>query len=381
MGGARTHERFSGRRHQGDPLKPPPTPHPRIAGVGEAFPRHYYEQEAVLGALRELWRHTGINMTTLERLHRHCRVDGRHLALPLEEYGTLRSFGESNDVWMRSAEDLGESAMRRALERAGLGVADVRALVFVSVTGIATPSIDARLVNRMGLPVTIKRVPLFGLGCVAGAAGLALCADLARSYPDGAVVLLSVELCTLTVQLDDLSTANQIATGLFGDGAAAVAVVGNGHAARGPSIVATRSVLYPETERAMGWDISERGFKLVLGPEVPQLIAQRLPGDVDRFLADHGLERKDIRAWIAHSGGPKILSAMQETLGLAPDALELSWEQLRSVGNVSSASVLQVLSRTLEKGRLREGDFGLLMAMGPGFCCELVLLCGGGGPD
>ena len=357
-------------------MKSGPNPLPRIAGVGEAFPQHYYKQEALLDALRHMWRDTDVNMALLERLHRHCRVDGRYLALPVEQYGAPRSFGESNDIWMRIAEELGERAVRAALERAGLGVSDMRALVFVSVTGVATPSIDARLVNRMGLPLTLKRVPLFGLGCVAGAAGLALCADLARSYPDGAVVLLSVELCTLTVQLDDHSTANQIATGLFGDGAAAVAVVSNGHAARGPSIVATRSVFYPDSERAMGWDISERGFKLVLDRDVPRLIAENLPGDVDRFLADHDLERKDIRSWIAHTGGPKILSAMQEALGLPQDALELTWEQLRSVGNVSSASVLQVLNRTLEKGRLGPGDYGLLVAMGPGFCCELVLVRG-----
>ncbi|MCZ6779214.1 MAG: type III polyketide synthase [Acidobacteria bacterium] len=357
-------------------MNPPTTCLPRIAGVAEAFPEHYYDQETLLGALREMWRDSGINMATLERLHRHAGVQGRYLALPVEQYGTLRSFGESNDLWIRCAEELGERAVRDVLDRAGLDLADVRALVFVSVTGVATPSIDARLVNRMGLPVTIKRIPLFGLGCVAGAAGLALSADLSRSYPDGAVVLLSVELCTLTVQLDDHSTANQIATGLFGDGAAAVAIVGNGHAAHGPSIVATRSVFYPNTERAMGWDISERGFKLVLDRDVPRLVAENLPGDVDRFLAEHDLERRDIRSWIAHTGGPKILSAIQETLELPRDALDLTWEQLRSVGNVSSASVLQVLNRTLEKGRLGPGEHGLLMAMGPGFCCELVLVRG-----
>jgi len=346
----------------------------RIAGIGEAFPNHYYSQSQVADALLRLWRDAGIDSRKIRRLHEHTLVEGRHLVLPIERYGTASAWGEINDIWIREAETLGAAAVSDALERAGLTASDVDVLVFVSVTGLATPSIDARLVNRLGLPVTTRRLPLFGLGCVAGAAGLARCADLSRGDPGARIVLLSVELCSLTLRLDDLSTANIIATGLFGDGAAAVVVTGDGRPADGPSIVATRSILYRGTEHVMGWDISERGFRLVLTPEIPMLVREHLRLDVDRFLGDHGLTRADIGTWMLHTGGPKILTAMQEALQLPEGALDVTWERLRSVGNVSSASVLQVLKQTMERKRPRQGSHGVMAAMGPGFCAELLLV-------
>jgi alkylresorcinol/alkylpyrone synthase len=188
------------------------------------------------------------------------------------------------------------------------------------------------------------------------------------------IVLLSVELCSLTFQMDDISTANMIATGLFGDGAAAVVVRGGPAREDCPSIAATRSVLYPGTEHVMGWDISERGFKLVLTPEIPALVREHLRRDVDGFLADHGLRRSDVSHWMAHTGGPKILSAVHETLQLPEGALEVTWDQIRSVGNVSSASVLQVLKRTMEEKRPEPGSHGVMLAMGPGFCSEILLI-------
>jgi alkylresorcinol/alkylpyrone synthase len=348
-------------------------PMARIAAVGESFPAHYHTQMEMLEALKAVWKDTDADLRKLERLHRNTRVRGRHLALPLEAY-RARPWGETNRLWIEMAEKLGAEAVTDALERAGLTVTDVDAIVFVSVTGIATPSIDARLVNRLGLRDDIKRLPLFGLGCVAGAAGLARSADLIQAFDSGVVVLLSVEMCSLTLQLEDTSPANMIAAGLFGDGAAAVVLVGKNTKACGPSIVATRSVLYPKTEHAMGWDISERGFHLILSPEVPDLIQDNLRNDVDRFLGDAGLRRSDIRAWMAHTGGPKIMSAMERSLALPPGAMDVSWETLATMGNISSASVLQVLKKTMESSPPESGSYGLLMAMGPGFCSELVLV-------
>jgi alkylresorcinol/alkylpyrone synthase len=244
----------------------------------------------------------------------------------------------------------------------------------VTVTGLATPSIDARLVNRMGLRADVKRVPIFGLGCVAGAAGVARAADAVRAFPGQIAALLAVELCSLTLQREDLSVANIIASGLFGDGAAAVLVGGGERAAQGPRIVATRSVFYPETERVMGWDIVDSGFKVVLSPEVPQLVRARVQGDVDSFLASQGLSRRDVHHWICHSGGPRVLEAFEEALELPRAALQRTWDSLHEVGNLSSASVLFVLRDLLESREAKPGDFGLLIAMGPGFCSELVLL-------
>jgi len=247
-------------------------------------------------------------------------------------------------------------------------------LYFVTVTGVATPSVDARLMNRLGLPARVKRVPIFGLGCVAGAAGVARAGDYLRAFPDHVAVLLSVELCSLTLQREDLSVPNLIASGLFGDGAAAAVLVGADRPATGPRVVDSRSVFYPDTEGVMGWEVSGGGFKIVLSAEVPEMVSRFLRRDVDAFLGDHGLIRSDIATWISHPGGPKVLSAMQEALELPDEALELSWRTLREIGNLSSTSVLMVLKETLEECRPEPGSWGVMSAMGPGFCSELVLL-------
>ncbi|MFQ5700216.1 MAG: type III polyketide synthase [Acidobacteriota bacterium] len=346
----------------------------RIAAVGEAFPEYYYRQAEILEALERIWGDRDLDMVKLERLHRHAAVRGRHLALPLEAYQQQPRWGDANDTWIRIADELGGRAVLAALTAAGLGIADVGTLIFTSVTGLATPSIDARLVNRLGLSPGVKRLPLFGLGCVAGAAGIARCADLAKGDADAVIVLLSVELCSLTFQYDDLSVPNQVAAGLFGDGAAAAVIVGRNRPADGPCVVATRSVFYPDTVEAMGWRISEKGFQLLLSREIPTLIRRHLGEDVDRFLAESSLGRRDITTWMAHSGGPRILSAVKETLDLSDEALAVTWESLRSVGNISSASILHVLKRTMEQRRPPRGSLGLLFAMGPGFCAELVLV-------
>ncbi|MEZ5330651.1 MAG: 3-oxoacyl-[acyl-carrier-protein] synthase III C-terminal domain-containing protein [Thermoanaerobaculia bacterium] len=346
----------------------------RVASVASALPPHFYTQEQLLAEARSVWADKLFNQDRLEQLFTNVLVGGRHLALPLERYRDLASFGEANDAWIEVAQEIGAEAVAKALERAGLELADVDTLITVSVTGIATPSLDARLMNRLGLPSHVKRVPIFGLGCVAGAAGLARAADYVRGHPDGVAVLLSVELCSLTLQREDLSIPNLISSGLFGDGAAAAVVVGDAVETSGPAIRATRSIFYPDSERVMGWDISERGFQIVLSAEVPEVVRSFLRRDVEAFLAEHGLTRADVGTWIAHTGGPRVLQAMEEALELPEGALGLSWKSLREVGNLSSTSVLMVLEETLDGHRPPAGTVGVLMALGPGFCSELVLL-------
>jgi alkylresorcinol/alkylpyrone synthase len=346
---------------------------PRILSVAKVLPPHYVEQNELLAAFREMWGEKHFNLERLEQLHRAVRVGGRHLALPLEAYAELVSFAARNAAWIEAAVTAGTDAVRSALLAADIAPSQVDHLYFVTVTGIATPSIDARLVEPLGLRPDVKRAPIFGLGCVAGAAGLARVADVLRAISGEVAVLLSVELCSLTLQREDLSIPNIIASGLFGDGAAA-AVLDGGARNRGPRIAATRSVFYPATERAMGWDVVDSGFKVVLSPVVPQLIRDELRSDVDSFLQARGLRRQDIRHWICHTGGPRVLEAVEEALELPAAALRRSWESLQNVGNLSSASVLFVLSDLLASGEARPGDVGLLLAMGPGFCSELVLL-------
>ena len=346
----------------------------RIAGVASAFPRQYYRQQEIANVLKRHWDDGLGNPKVLDRLLTRVGVDGRYLALPIEAYDDLTTWGKSNNAWIEVAEELAEQSICRALTRAGFCEADLDAIFFVSVTGVASPSIDARLMNRMNLRPDIKRNPIFGLGCVAGAAGLARAADYVRAFPEQCAVLVSVELCSLTWQRKDLSVANLISSGLFGDGSAAVIVAGSERSAAGPQVLGSRSSFYRGTEEVMGWNISEQGFRIVLSPEVPEMVRQHLARDVDGFLADYGLDRGDIDTWIMHTGGPKVLEATAQSLDLPDGALDVSWQTLRRVGNLSSASVLLVLEEFMNRRRPEVGSYSILAAMGPGFCSELVLL-------
>lgn len=346
----------------------------RIVSVASALPRHYHSQSEITDALKERWAGELNNPLILDRLCSRVSVQGRALSLPLEDYRRRYSWGEANSTWIKLAQDLGETAISKALAAAGIAKDQLRAFFFVSVTGIASPSVDARLINRMGLSVNIKRVPIFGLGCVGGAAGIARAADYVKAHPDEAAVLLSVELCSLTWQPADVSAANVISSMLFGDGAAAVIVCGRNMNHSGPEVLATRSVFYPNSEQMMGWDISENGFRIVLSPNVPKIILEHLGKDVDEFLGAQGLCRCDVATWVMHPGGPKVLEATESALKLPKGALDVAWNCLRKVGNLSSASVLLVLEKFMAGKRPKAGSYGLLAAMGPGFCLELVLI-------
>src|SRR6202045_1838767 len=353
----------------------------RIASVGTAFPAHRYPQAVITEALKERMQDKLEIPGVMNRLHANCGVDFRHIMFPLDTLGTISGFGPMNDLWIKGALELGQQAIWKALDQVGLTPSDISAIFFTPVTGIACPSIDARLVNLMGFPKDIKRTPIFGLGCVAGAAGIARAADYVRAFPRQYALLLSVELCSLTWQDDDQSIANLISCGLFGDGSAAVVIAGSetdlGKKAcpcAGPQILDTRSTFYRHTEHIMGWDIGDIGFKIVLSPDVPKVVNEHLRGNVESFLCDNGLTLVAISSYIFHSGGPKVLEAMENTLNLPPNALEPSWRSLREVGNLSAASVLAVLEDVLVNSPGKPGTYSILAAMGPAFCSELVLL-------
>jgi len=346
----------------------------RILSTATAYPPYYFSQQEIVDAIKEYWGESFDKAGLLERLHNRTGVDGRYFSRQLDEYRGLDTWGKANDTWIEVSEELGQKAIDCALKFAGLSRDRINAIFFVSVTGVCSPSIDARLVNRMGLSRNIKRNPIFGLGCVAGAAGIARAADYVRAYPDQVAVLLSVELCSLTWQRDDLSVANLISSGLFGDGAAAVLIGGEKVASSGPRIVASHQVFYPDTHDVMGWRISEKGFNIVLSADVPTVVRENLGRDVDGFLEQQGLTRADIGSWIMHTGGPKVLEATADALNLKNGELTASWEALRRVGNLSSASVLVVLDEVMKHRRPSPGTRSILAAMGPGFCAEILLL-------
>ncbi len=325
---------------------------------------------------RELTQVTGPDVM---RFAHTAGVEARSFALPLSRYPKLTGFTEANDAYIQVAADLGERAILSALAAAHIEPHEVDTIITVSSTGVAVPTLDARLIARIGLRPNVKRVPLFGLGCVAGAAGMARVHDYLRGFPGEVAVLLSVELCSLTLQHDDTSVPALIGVCLFGDGAAAVVATGADRipagpsAYRGPRILATRSRVVPDTVDVMGWNISSSGFSLVLSRDVPKMADEHLRGEVEGFLADHGLSVADISAWICHPGGPKVLDSIENAIGLPAQALQHSRNSMRENGNISSASVLDVLRRTVAQPPA-EGSFGVMLAMGPGFSFELLLL-------
>ncbi|WP_082946284.1 type III polyketide synthase [Mycobacterium sp. E1747] len=344
---------------------------PHIAGAAVAFTSHRYNQDEVA---RELTEFTDPQFL---RFAQTTGVDQRSLALPLSRYPRLSGFTEANDAYLEVAVDLGERAIRSALAEANVEPHEVDTIVMVSSTGIAVPTIDARLMTRIGLRPNVKRVPLFGLGCVAGAAGMARVHDYLHGYPADVAVLLSVELCSLTLQRDDTSIPALIGVSLFGDGAAAVVAAGadrnplNGNA--GPRVLATRSRVVPETVDVMGWNVGSSGFQLVMSRDVPKMAETYLRDEVDGFLADHGLSLADVATWVCHPGGPKVLDSIEEALDLPPEAMVHSRNSMRDNGNISSVSVLDVLRRTLAEPPAA-GSLGVMLAMGPGFSFELLLL-------
>jgi alkylresorcinol/alkylpyrone synthase len=348
-----------------------------IGAVRCALPAYRYRQAELTLHVAQLSGVDPARRALLDRLHAHAGVDTRYTVLPLAEYADLGGIGPANDRYIELATALGEQAITSALGAAGVAAADVDLLIVTSVTGVAVPSLDARLIPRLGLRPDVKRIPIFGLGCVAGATGLARLHDYLLGWPGHTAVLLAVELCSLTVPVASSTTPDLVVSGLFGDGAVALVARGAQAAAGrrgGPRVIATHGEVVPGTEDVLGWRLDTGGFRIVLTAELSSVVESHLGAGVSDFLAEHGLKVDDITAWVCHPGGPKVIDAIQDSLGLPASALELTRRSLAEVGNMSSASVLHVLQQTIDVGRPPPGSPGLLIGLGPGVSMELVLL-------
>ncbi|MDF1663752.1 MAG: 3-oxoacyl-[acyl-carrier-protein] synthase III C-terminal domain-containing protein [Planctomycetota bacterium] len=356
---------------------------PLIQSVATQLAPHCYSQEEITRALMDQWASNYHNPERILRFQRNVLVGSRHLALPLEQYKEMNGLGAYNTAWINAAVPLATDAVTTLLDGANLDPGAINLIASTTVTGVAVPSLEARLMNTLPFSRQTRRLPLMGLGGLGGVAGINRVCDYLKAYPTHAAILLSVELCSLTHQSMDVSIPNLIASGLFGDGCAAVLMVGDDHPLATTSPlrwINSRSAFFKDTERVMGWDIVDSGFKVVLSPEVPKLVEAELPDELNDFLQSEGYTRKDLAFIVAHPGGPKVLTAMQGALALDEKALEKSWKSLKELGNMSSSSVLFVLKDTLDQSEL-SGQLGVMVAMGPGFCAELSLLRGTEGQE
>ena len=348
---------------------------PQILAVRSALPDNRCMQAEFTEAFATRSRMSPAERSLLNRLHAAAEVKTRHTALPLAECGMLLGAEAVNDRYIDEATQLGERALRTALDAAGVAAADLDLLIVTSVTGVAVPSLDARLIPALGMRRDIRRLPIFGLGCVAGAAALGRLHDYLLGWPGQTAALLAIELCSLNWPTSGITTADMVASGLFGDGAVAlIARGGQGGTGTGPQVIASRSAVYPDSGDALGWRLSSDCFRIVLTTELPDVVERGLTDSVTEFLAEHDLTIDDIASWICHPGGPKVLDAVQRALKLPDSAVAASRRSLAEVGNLSSASVLHILEMISEAERPPPGSPGLMIGLGPGVSAELVLL-------
>lgn len=352
---------------------------PTIASVATAVPPYQISQSFAREYAQQFFAPEIADVERYLTVFDHAEIDTRYVSAPPEWFMQPHSFGEANDLYIDMACKLGEAAARRCLDQAGVGVEAIDHIFFVSTTGLASPSLDARLITLLGLSPHTRRTPIWGLGCAGGLSGLERAQEYVRAYPTHRALLISVELCSLTMQFDDRSKRNLVALSLFGDGAAAVLVEGDAVATptpRSSRIIDTRSTLFPDSFDLMGWDVVDRGFRVVFGTRIPSIVThqyQQLAGD---FLALHQLSADDIAHHIYHPGGAKVLRAYEKALQLGPTRLDHSRAVLREYGNMSSATVFFVLERFVQHATIQPGDKGLLCVFGPGFSCEMLLIEG-----
>jgi alkylresorcinol/alkylpyrone synthase len=303
----------------------------------------------------------------------NAQVHKRHAIFPIQYTVEPRALEKTNKEYMEHAIKLGREAAEKCLQRAGVPADEVDLIITVSCTGFMIPSLDAHLINLMGFRSNVRRMPFTELGCAAGAMALGRAADFLRAEPGGNVLIVAVELPSLTFQRKDISQANLISSILFGDGAAAVLVSGNS-AARGPKILVSETYTFPDSLGAMGFDLRDTGFHILLAKDVPELVGSKIAGLVDGFLSRCGKTREDIKGWILHPGGARLLGNVETQLGLSKCQTQPSWDVLGNVGNLSSATILFILQEWLEKRPLKTGEYALAAAFGPGFSAEFLLL-------
>lgn len=371
---------------------------PKIVSLGVCLPPYCIEQEEALKLAKHIFAEHFADIERRLQIFHNGQIKRRYLSMPLEWFGEEHTFEEKNNLYIAKATEWGARAIEACLQSeiflsTPIPFEEIDAIFFVSSTGLSTPSIEARIMNILPFSTHTKRIPIWGLGCAGGAAGLTRAFEYCLAFPEAKVIVLSVELCSLTFQRRDFSKSNLVGSSLFADGVACALVVGEQVDTTGltllpsiPRIRATQSTFLPDSEDVMGWAIENNGLNVIFSRDIPSLIKKWLRPQVDQFLEKEGLSIPDIAHFIAHPGGRKVLEAYEETLGISKEKTSASRAILAEYGNMSSATVLYLLKYILEN-QLRfpkkRGDFsskneprewGLVAALGPGFCSELLLL-------
>ena len=361
-----------------------------VSATATALPEHVVTIDDVKAYLNKVFPLSESRTSMMLEVIQNAKVDKRYFIFHPDYTIEPRSLEQTTKEYQEHSVKLGRQVAADCLKNAGIDAKDVDLIITTSCTGVIIPSLDAYLINDLGFRSDVRRLPITELGCAAGAAALGRAWDFLKGVPEGNVLIVSVELPSLTFQRRDMSPANLISTILFGDGAAAAVVsrgnsvasgalhAGNGNgnavAVNRPRILGTRSHLFPNSIDAMGFDLKEGGLHIVLSKDVPQLIRDKIKGLVEGFLASYGLEQDDMAAFVLHPGGQKLLLFIEEELGLPRAMTQYSWDVLRDYGNLSSASVIYVLQEWMTKGKMSAGEYGLLTAFGPGFSAEMMLL-------
>jgi len=340
--------------------------------VGTAVPPHLMPQAEAQRIAEDHFAEHIPDVARYLRVFRSALVKERHFCVESDWFRVPHSLAEKNALYLEWAERLARSAIEKCLAENKVAPDEIDHFIFVSSSGIATPSLDVAIINALGLPAGVRRVPLFGLGCAGGAAGIALASGLAAGSPGACILLVAVEINSLTFQPDDFSKSNLVATSLFGDGAAATLIRSTG---KGPvNLLKCATTLRPGTEKLMGWDFGDSGFRVVFSRDVPDVIGDMMPEAVAKALAGRNITIDQVRSFAFHPGGKRILATYEKVLGRPPAEFRASYDVLARYGNMSSATVLFVLDEEMRNSPHRSGDYGLLAAFGPGFSAEVTLM-------
>lgn len=355
---------------------------PKIMSVSSVKPKYEIKQEQAVELTRALFSERFSNIERLLKVFDNGDIETRNLCMPLNWFEKEHDFEERNILYIKHAIDYGVQAIEKCLMRdetneQSVSPSEIDAIFFISSTGISTPSIEARIMNKIDFRDDVKRIPIWGLGCAGGAVGISRAQEFCLAYPEANVLVLSVELCSLTFQKDDYSKSNLVGASLFSDGIACVLVCGNKSKIKAhkpkPKVIATTSKFMRDSENVMGWDVKNNGLHVVFSKNIPTIITDWLGPFVHEFLASNNLSKDDIKHFVAHPGGKKVLQAYEKSLEFDKQKTTISRDILRENGNMSSPTILYVLERFMENDP-QAGDYGLMAALGPGFCGELLLL-------